>query len=128
MFRHGVAVRNHRRWPEIGRLIQHGAIRLAPPSAHPAIAHPPEHLPADPFRLPAGSRRQWERILIEACEKTFRMTAIIAPFTDDELAAIEVGIGGYKNIAGGEDLIKQPADANSLDYGDNGGSKGQKTS
>lgn len=109
-------------------LIQHGAIRIAPPTVHPAIAQPPEDSVGQVLRPPAGSRRDWEEALIAACEATFRMTTVAVPFSDNELAAIDARMDGYKNIAADDVLIKQVPDVNSLECGDNGGSKGQKTS
>lgn len=109
-------------------LMQHGAIRIAPPSIHPAIVHLPVDPPEALFSPPAGSRRDWEQLMIRACEETFGMKAARLPFSADELAAIGARMDGYKNLAGGQDLIKQPVDANSLNCEDNGGSKGQKTS
>jgi|GEM_PF-2913624 len=109
-------------------LIQHGAIRLAPPSPHPAIVHLPDEPPESPFFRPAGTRRDWEERLIRACEETFRMTAVRLPFSAEELTDIGAGMDGYKNLAGGQDLIKQPVDVNSLNSEDTGESKGQKTS
>lgn len=109
-------------------LMQHGVIRIVPPSIHPAIVHPAVDAPEASFPFPAGSRQDWERLLIRAFEETFRMTAVRLPFSAEELTAVHAGMDGYKNLAVRQDLIKQPVDVNSLNCGDTGGSKGQKTS
>jgi lipoate-protein ligase A len=109
-------------------LIQHGAIRTAHPSRHPAIANFPDKEVGAAFQALAGSRRDLEKAFIRACEETFRASAVFVPFSGEELAAIEARMIAYKNIAAGNDLIKQSSGANSPKYGTDGGSKGQKTS
>lgn len=109
-------------------LIQHGAIRIAAPSRHPAIGNLPEN-PADvSFWAPVDPRRGLQEVLVRAWEETFRMSAAIVPFSDEESAEIKARMSDYKNIAADDDLIKQASGINSPNYGCDGGPKGQKTS
>ncbi len=109
-------------------LIQHGAIRIAPPTPHPAIIDLPQTVVGEAFWTPAGSRGDLETAMIRACEETFGVTLTCEPFSEPELASIATLARSYKNLATGDDLIKQHPSANSPKYGGEGCPEGQKTS
>ncbi|MDD4052282.1 MAG: hypothetical protein PHR28_10360, partial [candidate division Zixibacteria bacterium] len=109
-------------------LIQHGAIRIAPPTRHPAIIDLPQAVAGEAFWTPAGSRGDLETTMIRACEETFGVSMVLEPFSEAEKVAIGALAGSYKNLAGGHDLIKQPPGDKSLKCRGEGCREGQKTS
>ena len=109
-------------------LIQHGAIRIAPPARHPAIIDRPQTVAGEAFWSPAGPRGDLETAMIRACEETFGVALVEESFSEPELALIGELTRSYKNLSADDDLIKQHPASNSPEYGGEGCQEGQKTS
>ena len=79
-------------------MIQHGAIKIAPHTPHPAIVNMVQEIPGQDVKPLAGTRDELLMRLQSAFEQVFAATFAESAFTSLELSAIALKIKDFENL------------------------------
>ena len=79
-------------------LLQHGAIRIAPPQFHPAIVNPPQSEESEQLPEVKERRESLVQILCHALEMTFGIRLESEPFSCPEKTVISMRLEEFKNM------------------------------